>query len=162
MGKQTIYRWWPAKAPLVLEALLHWLKVNGAPTTGDLRADLIQAIRGTIANYTQKVAGATIPALAAELSHDPDLIEQFRTQFLRPRRAAAGASLRHAMAEGAFPEDADVELIMDIFAGTIFYRTLISGEPVDDTLADRLVDLVLSGTIPTVHHQQHSRSRTGK
>lgn len=145
VGKATIYRWWPTKAALVLDALLHWLKLEVAPSTGDLKKDFRAAVQDTVDNYSQTVAGIVIPALASELAHDPQLLEEFRTKFIRPRRAAFAQILnRMSDGEGGVSRS-DVELICDMVAGTVFYRVLISGEPITKSFARRLTEVALSG-----------------
>jgi AcrR family transcriptional regulator len=145
VGKATIYRWWPTKPALVLDALLHWLKLEVAPSTGNVEKDFIAAVQGTVDNYSQTVAGTVIPALASELAHDPHLLEEFRTKFVRPRRAAFSQILKRATHDGEGVSASDLELVCDIVAGTVFYRVLISGEPISKSFARRLTEVVLHG-----------------
>lgn len=144
VGKATIYRWWPTKPTLVLDALLHWLKLEVAPSTGDVKKDLTAAVQDTVDNYSRTVAGIVIPALASELSHDPQLLEEFRTKFIRPRRAAFSQILKRAAPDDDVSQS-DLELICDMVAGTVFYRVLISGEPINKMFAKRLAEVALSG-----------------
>jgi hypothetical protein len=129
----------------VLDAILHWLKLEVAPSTGDVKKDFLAAVQGTVDNYSQTVAGIVIPALASELAHDPQLLEEFRTKFVRPRRAAYAQILNRARDDGESVSRADIELICDIVAGAVFYRVLISGEPITRSFAKRLTDVALNG-----------------
>jgi len=56
--------------------------------------------------------------------------------------------LERGIARGELPPDLDIALVMDIWAGTIFYRVLISGEPVRPELAEQLADVLLNGQLP--------------
>lgn len=143
VGKATVYRWWRSKGALAGEALAHYLDIDAIPDTGNSRTDLLEVVRTTIHNYSATVAGTVIPALAADLINDPELKRVFLGQFLHPRRAVAASTLRRVIERGDLPEDLDVDLVMDMWAGTVFYRVLISENPVDDRMADQLVDLVL-------------------
>jgi AcrR family transcriptional regulator len=146
VGKATIYRWWATKPALVLDALLHWLKLEVAPSTGDVRKDFLAAVQDTVDTYSQTVAGIVIPALASELAHDPRLLEEFRTKLIQPRRAAFAQILDRATKDGkGGVSRSDLELVCDMVAGTVFYRVLISGEPITKSFAKRLTDLALSG-----------------
>jgi AcrR family transcriptional regulator len=145
VGKATIYRWWPMKPALVLDALLHWLKLEVAPSTGDVKKDFIAAVQDTVDNYSQTVAGIVIPALASELAHDPKLLDEFRTKLIGPRRAAFSQILKRATNDGEGVSRSDLELICDMVAGTVFYRVLISGEPISKSFAKRLAEVVLNG-----------------
>lgn len=147
VGKATVYRWWSGKGDLVLEALHERAPLEPVPDTGDARADLRAAVRTAIATMTELPTGAVIPPLAADVMHDPASSERFR-DFFRPRRASVLRILHRAAERGDLPRDVDAELLFDLYAGTIFYRVLISGEPVTDHLVDQFVGLLLDGEIP--------------
>lgn len=148
VGKTTIYRWWPSKGSLVGEALATRLSKGPEPETGDLRRDLMRTIRVTANNYTGPGAELVLVAFAAHVERDPDLLRAFREDFLAERRRHGKELLDHAAARGELPSDADTSLIMDIWAGTILYRALITGEIIDDDLPAKLVDLLLEGRVP--------------
>lgn len=145
VGKQTIYRWWSSKGELVGDAIAAHLDLTPIPDLGDTRAELVRAVEGTIANYADTHLGVTVPALAADLARDPQLLSSFRRHFLQPRRELAAAVIFRAVARGELPPAIDPELLCDIWAGAVFYRVLVSGEPIERDLAERLVDVVLQG-----------------
>lgn len=148
VGKATVYRRWSSKGALVGEAMARHLSVAPVPDTGSVRGDLLAAIATTLANYTETVAGVVIPAVATDLSRDPELLSAFRAQFLDPRRSASGAVLERGIARGELPADLDIPLVMDVWAGAIFYRVLISGEPIRPGFAGQLADLILQIRLP--------------
>jgi AcrR family transcriptional regulator len=148
VGKATVYRWWPTKGALVIEALAARLTPEPLADTGDLRHDLHAAIQATVHTFARSPEGAVIPALAADLINHPEMAEQFRAQIIRPRRSAVVEILRRATRRGELPADVDTELLLDVYAGAVFYRVLVSGEPVTDHLAQQLVGLLLDGTTP--------------
>ena len=149
VGKATIYRWWKTKGALVGEALAWHLKPSRAPETGSPEGDLRQTIDATVRNYSGSLAGVTVPAVAADMVNDPDLRTAFLRDFLGPRRAVARASVEAVVAAGILPPDLDVELVMDMWAGAIFYRTLLSDQPVNPNFTDQFVDLLLHRRLPT-------------
>ena len=124
------------------------LTVPALSTSGDVRHDLLAAIRRTISILASSPEGAVIPALTADLVHDPDLAQQFRDQILRPRRSVVIEILGGAVDRGELPANVDIELLMDIYVGAVFYRVVVSGQPVTDALAEQLVGLILDGTHP--------------
>jgi AcrR family transcriptional regulator len=148
VGKATVYRWWPSKGALVIEAMSAELAMPPFPETGDLREDLLTVGRSIVQTFAHSPAGVVIPALAADLMRDPDMAEQFRDRMIRPRRAAVTRILRRAADRGELPADLDTELLLDVYAGAIFYRVLVSGEPVTDLLAEQLVSWLLDGKTP--------------
>ena len=67
---------------------------------------------------------------------------------LRPGNRQPAASLRRAADRGELPPNLDIGLLLDVYAGAVFYRVLVSGEPVTDLLAEQLVSLLLDGKAP--------------
>ena len=148
VGKATVYRWWPSKGALVIEAMSAALAMPTFTETGDLRQDLLTVGNGIVDTLAHSPAGAVISALAADLMRDPDMAEQFRDQVIRPPRSAVTQILRRAADRGELPSDVDIDLLLDVYAGAVFYRVLISGEPVTGLLAEQLVGLLLDGKSP--------------
>lgn len=147
VGKATVYRWWPSKAALVAEALASTLVIDDPPETGDFRGDLIAAVEVTMANYLRPHEGLLISALAADIADDPALLESFRDTFIRPRRDVVAALISRGVEDGQLPADVDPELVMDMWAGALLYRGLFKLDPVDDDLAEQLVDAALSPSL---------------
>jgi AcrR family transcriptional regulator len=152
VGKTTVYRWWPSKGALAIEAVSLALPVPTQTDTGDLRHDLLVAVRRVVHTFAHTPLGAVIPSLAADVMSDPQLAEQFRSQLIRPRRSAIVEVLLRAAARGDLPPNVDTDLLLDVYAGAVFYRILVSGEPVTDLLAEQLVDLMLAGKMPVKPH----------
>ena len=148
VGKATVYRWWPSKGALVIEAMSAALVMPPLPESGDLRQDLLAVVKGIVQVLARSPEGAVIPALAADIMHDREMAEQFRNQMIRPRRSAVTQILQRAVDRGELPSDLDTELLLDVYAGAVFYRVLVSGEPVTDLLAEQLVSLLLDGKAP--------------
>lgn len=148
VGKATVYRWWPSKGALVIEAMSAQLAMPPLPETGDLREELLTVGRSIVQTLAHSPAGVVISALAADLMRDPDMAEQFRDRMIRPRRTAVTRILRRAADRGELPADLDTELVLDVYVGAIFYRVLVSGEPVTDLLTEQLVSWLLDGKMP--------------
>jgi hypothetical protein len=107
-----------------------------------MKPDALVLVETTVPiGFCEKIV---IPALASELAHDPQLLEDFRAKFIRPRRAAFSQVLTRAINDGQGTSGSDLELICDMVAGAVFYRVLISGEPISKSFAKRLTDVVLS------------------
>ncbi|MDT0467751.1 TetR-like C-terminal domain-containing protein [Streptomyces gibsoniae] len=93
-------------------------------------------------DYANEDMAASLPALAAGPLPHPELMRQFREAFLFRKRENIAAALRRAVQRGDLPEDLDTDLVQDIWAGTILYRRLMTGSPLDADLAEHLVQLV--------------------
>jgi AcrR family transcriptional regulator len=140
VGKQTIYRWWPTKADVVLEACtakadLHVPVTDHGSYATDLRAFLEASY--VMANHAQ-IAGL-LRGLMAEAQIDSEFGERFRTAFLQRRRQAFAVITDRARHRGDLPRRPDPANVADIVFGTIWYRILATGQPFDDQLVEDLV-----------------------
>jgi AcrR family transcriptional regulator len=146
VGKQTIYRWWPSKAALVLEAYLAGQDAVPPPAEGKTaREDVRKLLGWLIAVLAQPIGGHVVAGLVGDLQHDADLAEGFHRDVVPARREAMLAALERARARGEIRADADLELAVDALHGAVFYRLLLSGEPLDADFADRLAEQTLTG-----------------
>jgi AcrR family transcriptional regulator len=148
VGKATVYRWWPSKGALTVEALVDTGSAPRTQDTADLRADLIDAVDRVVDMLTTSTEGTIIAALTADLVADPALAEMFRDQILRPRRTEVATVVERAIQRGDLPPDVDIPLVLDACVGAVFYRLVLSGELLTDTLAEQVVDLILDGARP--------------
>ncbi|MER7761934.1 TetR/AcrR family transcriptional regulator [Streptomyces sp. NPDC097619] len=154
VGKQTIYRWWPSKAAVLLDASLAlagdadqeggWA---GLPDTGDLAADLKLVLRATVDELTQEKYDAPTRALTAAGATDPALGEQFTRRLLEPQLALYEDRLRTAREAGTLRAEADLRLVAELLVGPLMHRWLLRTAPLDHAYADALVDHVLRGAL---------------
>jgi AcrR family transcriptional regulator len=146
VGKQTIYRWWPSRAALVLEAYLAGSDaVSPPPESGAVREDIRALIAWLAAVLAEPTGGRVVAGLVGDLQQDPDLAEGFRLDVVPARRQAMLAALERGRDRGEIRPDADLALAVDTLHGAVFYRLLLSGEPLDAPFAERLADQVLDG-----------------
>ncbi len=146
VGKQTIYRWWSSKAALVLEAYLAGADAVPPPTEQATVRDDVPALLGwLIAVLAEPTGGRVVAGLVGDLQHDAALAEGFHRDVVPARREAMLAALERGRARGDVRADADLELAVDALHGAVFYRLLLSGEPLDEAFAERLGSQVLAG-----------------
>jgi AcrR family transcriptional regulator len=146
VGKQTIYRWWPSKAALVLEAYLAGSDVVPQPAEqSTVREDVRALLRWLMAVLVRPTGGRVVAGLVGDLQHEVDLAEGFHRDVVPARREAMLAALERGCGRGEIRADADLELAVDALHGAVFYRLLLSGEPLDDAFAEHLADHVLDG-----------------
>jgi AcrR family transcriptional regulator len=159
VSKATIYRWWPTKETLALDALHHeWSAVRPrARETGVLRTDLLALLRPWVRLIGKRPYGRVIAALIAEAQTDPAFAELYRERFVEPRRAQARPILTRAIEHGELPTSTDVELALDLLYGPLYHRLLHGHAPLDDRFLRDLVDTVLAGLVST-----HARPATGR
>jgi AcrR family transcriptional regulator len=145
VAKTTIYRRWPSKGPLVTEAISTQIHLGGLPDTGDTRADLGAFVRAVIVVLRTPMIRHTLPGLAVEVAGNPDLASALTSHLVAPKRARVSEILDRAVARGELEPDLDYEIVLDMLVGPVMWSALVSGTPLDDAFADRLVDGVVSG-----------------
>jgi AcrR family transcriptional regulator len=146
VSRATIYRWWPSKASLVVEALDRVIPTAVPLPTGDTRTDVRSVVQATLDNYIRTPFGANLAAIASDAVADPDAATRLVDLF-GPRRAADSSVLLAGAGRGDLPHDVDVHLLLDIVMGTLVFRQLV-GVQIDDDIVDQLTDLIVSGTAP--------------
>ena len=138
VGKATIYRRWPSKEELVVDAVVtRCLDHVVSPDTGSIRGDLLVLLRAMVEKFRRD--GPLVMAFNAEQQHNPQLAEAFRRTFLDDRRAASREIFQRAVARGELPPDTDVELLQDVGSAILWHRLTVTGAPVDDDLPERIV-----------------------
>ena len=149
VGKQTIYRWWPSRAALVLEAYLAGSEAIPPPPDHDSVRDDVRALLVWLsAVLAQPIGGRILAGLIADMQHDHDLAEGFRRDVVPARRSRMLAALERGRERGEIRADADLELAVDTLHGAVFYRLLLSGAPLDDEFAKRVAQQVVDGLAP--------------
>ena len=141
VSKATIYRWWPTKAAVVMDAFLaHTSPRMPFPDTGSTREDLRRQIKSVIQLFNQAGTGRSLVALIAESQHDPVLAQAFRERFIAARREAAREVLVRGRERGELRPDLDVDIAIDALYGPLYYRLLVSGDPLRQRYPDQLLD----------------------
>ncbi|WP_084479025.1 TetR/AcrR family transcriptional regulator [Nocardia jejuensis] len=143
VGKQTVYRWWPSKGAVLLDALLDRSQQEvPTPDTGTLREDLRAVIAGTFLGAQRSPTAPALRTLAREAARDEHLAELMR-EFVSRRRAAVREILERGRDRGELAADADPDLMVDQIFGVFWYRFLLGHAPLDRQTADRLTDSIL-------------------
>ena len=147
VSKATIYRWWPTKETLALDALYEqWAPQDRDPQdTGTLRGDLL----ALLLPWTERVAaqpyGRIVGALVTEARTDPTFAAIFRERFTEPRRAQARTIFQRALARGQIPLGTDVEAAIDLLYGALYHRLLHAHAPLTQEFAQTVVQIVVAG-----------------
>ncbi len=142
-GKQTIYRWWPSKADVVLDALAAKVDLYiPIPDEGSYRADLRAFLTASFRLGRDGRVTQVLCMLMAHAQIDPAFGERFRTAFLSSRRDALASIQEHARDRGELPAGLSTGTAADIVFGVIWYRMLATQQPADDALVDELIHVL--------------------
>jgi AcrR family transcriptional regulator len=140
VGKTTVYRRWGTVTGLVAD-LLTDMAEQSLPRTrtgtllGDLRANA-RLVRRTLTDprqgalFTAMIAAATCDARTAEALH----------RFYETRIEEWAPCVREAVERGELPEDTDAREVIRAVSAPLYYRLLASGDPLDETAADRAAE----------------------
>jgi AcrR family transcriptional regulator len=148
VGKATIYRRYRSKDELITAAIAGLVSEISVPDTGRTRADLLALMRGAVEVYRGSLEAAVMPSLVEAMSRDAELARLVREEFLARRRAALQDVLERGTERGDLRRDLDMDLALDVLGGPLFYRLLITGGPIDEELAQGVVELILRGFAP--------------
>jgi len=151
VGKATLYRRHGSKEELVRAVVEHMHQDLPVPEdTGSLTGDYAAVARTALAMAPSTRFATLMPRLLAEVAHIPELQEIFYDALVQPRRDTLEAILRRAIARGEIRPDADVELAIDVLAGPMIYKLIITGGDLEQvaTMPARVLELALDGLRP--------------
>jgi AcrR family transcriptional regulator len=142
VGKATVYRWWPNKAAVMIEAFRDAVTPEVPfPDSGcledDIRLQLDKFTRMLLSPWGRMLAG-----FVAAAQSDPDVAVALSDYWISPRRAEAKEALRGKRRWKEFHMDVDPELVLDLLYAPLYYR-LMTGLPVTVEYTQSLVDLVM-------------------
>ncbi|MBM6403535.1 TetR/AcrR family transcriptional regulator [Phycicoccus sp. CSK15P-2] len=144
-GKATLYRRWPSKAHLVIDAVACMKRAQHQappPDTGTLRGDLVAMIRPPgIADGQRKMQ--VMGGLVSLLAREPELVEAVDEAITEPRVRQNRIVLERARDRGEIRADADLELVAHIGPAMASYRTLVQRRQVDREFLVRIIDEVV-------------------
>jgi AcrR family transcriptional regulator len=144
-GKMTLYRHWPNKAALVMDALLLLI---GSETDFPDAGSAIESLRRQLdlqAAFFRSSRGTLIRSLVAEAQSDPELAIAFRERWLDPRREGVRKIMRAAIAEGSLRSDVDIDAAIDLLYGSLYYRLLLGSGALDKRFMDAVYRQFLEG-----------------
>jgi AcrR family transcriptional regulator len=145
VSKATVYRRYPSKVDLVVEAgsCLATDEIT-FPDTGNLRDDVRGLARSLVNAFKNTRAGKMMPVMTFERRRYPELDAGYR-RFLADRKARTREVLRRGIDRGELPPDTDVAVMSSMLVGPIFHRLMITQEPMNEAFVDALVDALLRG-----------------
>ncbi|MFJ9853037.1 TetR/AcrR family transcriptional regulator [Streptomyces sp. NPDC101150] len=151
VGKQTIYRWWPSKAAVLLDAFTAGAEADyetGLPDTGDLAADLKFVLRATADEFNDPAFQAPYRALAVAGANDEELSRTFVARLLEPGIRVYTDRIRAAQESGEVAAGIDPRMAAEMVLSPFSQRWLMRTGELTYDYVDTLVDLALSGLRP--------------
>lgn len=147
-GKATIYRWWPNKAAVLIEAFRERIaREIPFPDSGDFRQDVRQLLQ----NFTEIIyrgrRGKVFRAFIAGAQADPEIAKAYRESWIAPRRAEARKIFERYIAAGVADASLDPDLAVEMVFSPLYYRLLTGWGEITPEYLDRLTDTALRGLL---------------
>lgn len=138
VGRQTVYRWWPDKASILIEALIGLADEHPALRAPDEDVDVLDTVERLLTityELARKVTGQALVGLMADAQRDRSLSNRLQEAVIGPRRAALRALLQRGVDSGELTAAVPLELVVDFAFGAMWYRLLGHHAPVNAALA---------------------------
>ncbi len=143
VGKPTIYRWWPTLADLVLDVLLR--QADAAIPV--VRHDSLRETLGPFLLLSVRAinhgAGPHLRFLMAQAQLDEAFRERFRRHFTARRRAVLKSIFEQDVDRGRLPAEANLDILVDLVFGAMWYRLLTGHAPLDTSFANDVTDAIV-------------------
>jgi AcrR family transcriptional regulator len=145
VSKATIYKWWPNKSLVALDAYLAGMsELVIMPDTGSAELDFSKQLKSVMAFYTSPL-GRLFGQFLAEGQSDPSFLALFRERFLYARRNAARVMWQRGVDRGEIRKEIDSELVLDLIYGPMIFRLLAGHGSLDSKESEALVEVVFAG-----------------
>jgi len=143
VARSTIYRNWPERSQLLIDAFKSMCAFPEIPDLGSMEAEL-RFLASELSSGLQDVGWASaLPSLVGAAHHDPALTEAQRL-FSERRRAATGVIFERAAVRGELSSDRLPGELAEFFAARFFFRFLMTRSPIDDDFIDSQIRAVLT------------------
>lgn len=149
VGKQTIYRWWPSKGAVALEALGDSLAtVVDFQDSGDIVEDLRHHMQGVTRLLGSTRIAPVMQGLIAAAQSDPALSRAHLDMVIEPAIVFWSARVTRAQESGELRADADPLTLIDMLFGAMYLRLLLHTRPPEPDQIDAALDIAFRGLRP--------------
>ena len=169
VGKQTIYRWWPSKGAVLLDAFLaHRVEertrtdVLGPLDRGNFVEDVHRVLRETVRAFATAAWEAPYRALTVAIQDDPQLAALAMERLISPSLDGVRHWLAAAQERGDVRADVELGAAVDLLLGPVFQRWLLRAGPLTDEYANAVADLVVHALSTSAAGVEHAPSRRAR
>ena len=145
VGRMTIYRRWPNKAAIVMDAFVARVDPGTFFLSAKTYTESIRLQMRTMAKAFRGKDGVLIRALLAEAQFDPELAAAIRERWTMPRRKMAINFFRQGIKKGLLQADTDPNAMIDLLYAPIYYRLQMGTGPLSDAYIDEIFDHAMKG-----------------
>jgi AcrR family transcriptional regulator len=147
VGKPTIYRRWPSKQTMVIDALAGLGDTTVAPATGSARERMTELVEQiwTLAARAHSDRTTLLSHLVGEIHRSPELREAVRRTFISTRRRQVMAVISDGIESGELAAETDVAVVADLILSPLLARKLVTGGAISTAVGRSIVDTVFDG-----------------
>jgi AcrR family transcriptional regulator len=144
VAKTTIYRHWPGRGPLIIDAVRSCWAHLPTPDTGDLRTDLVRLFEGMVRVDLSSLAGRIMPSLLGAAARDPEL-DRLTRELSEERARPVREILGRAVARGELSDAVDEEVALGLVVGPLLYRKVHRRLPLTAEYLEACIDAAVAG-----------------
>lgn len=138
VGKATIYRWWPSKVAVVIDAFVqNHIVQTPMPKGGSCREAITVHVRRMVQQYSGR-SGRLVAQILAEGQSEPEVLGEFRQRFFYDRRAMVREIIEEGRGNGEFRTDMESEFLMDMVYSPVYFRLMMGHLPLSEAFAEEL------------------------
>jgi AcrR family transcriptional regulator len=147
-GKASIYRRWPTRDELLLDAVCAYLPTPrecgmGEIPPGMTTADALRGVARAISTVMASPAGDVMRAIKCEAATDPELARAIDDRFQAPRREFLVQLLRRGVARGEVRPGADTALVADVLPAVLTHRILLQREQITPKVISDIIEQIV-------------------
>jgi AcrR family transcriptional regulator len=144
VAKTTIYRHWPTREALLLDAVAGTSTALEVPDTGTLQGDL-RELAATLGRLLQTAGWAPMVPSLVDIAERDTAFAKVHGEMQRGHADALRSAIHRGIERGELPEDADADAIVAGVFGPLYYRRWFSREPIDAAFVETIVRAALAG-----------------
>jgi AcrR family transcriptional regulator len=148
VGKTTIYRWWPNKASVAMEAFLEQPGVQNIMPTTATAGEAIQKQLESLIRQLRGQNGRIVAGIIAESQSDPSVLDLLYESYLKERVDLFYTKIEEGKKSGEFDPDVDTTIAIDMLLGPLFLRVLSGESAIDSTFAENYPRQALRAILP--------------
>lgn len=148
VSKATIYRWWPSRGAVVVDAFAERAVDPDLPDTGDFARDMRAVVRAIVHEFAGERADAFFRAVTVETLQDPELRRRVAERVHTVQLAGAARRFATARDAGQLRTDVEDALVLELFVGPVLHRWQGGTGPLTRGYADRVSALAVRALTP--------------
>jgi AcrR family transcriptional regulator len=143
VAKTTIYRHWPTRSDLVLDACAQMSASHEVPDTGSFEGDIGMLLTGIAGMLSTANWSAVLPSIMDAAERDPN-IARIHSDIQKGHAAPFHEVISRAMDKGTLPQTVDPTIMTAALLGPLFYRRWFSREPLDKAFIDGIIRMTMA------------------